>query len=263
MTKLPEELKSILDKSRKEYVKITCDKRKTVTIYNSKFGGDPYFPKEGFEYPVDDKGNSMKLLAQINFDEVPNIKDLPKQGILQFYIQVSDDWLYGLDFDDGRNQDKFRIIYFKDIELDESKLMNDFSFITSLDDDNFPVKEESGLDFKVLSQEVSQEDYQFVQYFGGTIDEVCDKYGDEIEKYYDEVEMGVLHKIGGYGYFTQCDPRDYDERYIDYNFLLLQIDSDYDNKIWWGDSGVANFFISREKLQKLDFSDVLYNWDCC
>ena len=33
--------------------------------------------------------------------------------------------------------------------------------------------------------------------------------------------------------------------------------------ILWGDCGVANFFISRTDLEKLDFSRVLYNWDCC
>ena len=32
--------------------------------------------------------------------------------------------------------------------------------------------------------------------------------------------------------------------------------------IMWGDSGVCNFFINKDKLKNLDFSDVLYNWDC-
>lgn len=30
----------------------------------------------------------------------------------------------------------------------------------------------------------------------------------------------------------------------------------------WGDSGICGFFINREKLKELDFSDVIYNWDC-
>jgi len=30
----------------------------------------------------------------------------------------------------------------------------------------------------------------------------------------------------------------------------------------WGDCGVGNFFINIEDLKNLDFSDVLYNWDC-
>ena len=32
--------------------------------------------------------------------------------------------------------------------------------------------------------------------------------------------------------------------------------------VMWGNVGVGNFFINREKLKALDFSDVLYNWGC-
>ena len=33
--------------------------------------------------------------------------------------------------------------------------------------------------------------------------------------------------------------------------------------VMWGDSGVGNFFINAEDLKRLDFSNVVYNWDCC
>jgi uncharacterized protein YwqG len=32
--------------------------------------------------------------------------------------------------------------------------------------------------------------------------------------------------------------------------------------ILWGDTGVGNFFIDESALRQLDFSKVLYNWDC-
>ena len=55
--------------------------------------------------------------------------------------------------------------------------------------------------------------------------------------------------------------------YFSYNTLLLQIDSMDDEKgnvqTIWGDAGVCNFFINKDKLKNLDFSDILYNWDCC
>ena len=47
---------------------------------------------------------------------------------------------------------------------------------------------------------------------------------------------------------------------------LLAIVNGYDGnreQVMWGDSGIANFFINREKLRRCDFSDVIYNWDCC
>ena len=68
------------------------------------------------------------------------------------------------------------------------------------------------------------------------------------------------HKIGGYAYFTQSDPRDNTNAFKDY-ILLFQLDSDDD--IMWGDVGVANFFIHPDDLAKKNFSRVLYNWDCC
>jgi uncharacterized protein YwqG len=71
------------------------------------------------------------------------------------------------------------------------------------------------------------------------------------------------HKIGGYPYFTQYDPRAY-TRYSDCDFnLLFQMDTDWPENIMWGDAGVGNFFIREEDLRNCDFSHVLYNWDCC
>jgi uncharacterized protein YwqG len=35
-----------------------------------------------------------------------------------------------------------------------------------------------------------------------------------------------------------------------------------DDEICWGDDGVGNFLIRAEDLEKLDFSQVIYNYDC-
>ena len=51
----------------------------------------------------------------------------------------------------------------------------------------------------------------------------------------------------------------------DENKLFIQLDSLYDSKediLMWGDSGVANFFITDEDLKNRNFEDVIYNWDC-
>ena len=39
----------------------------------------------------------------------------------------------------------------------------------------------------------------------------------------------------------------------------MNSDGDY---IMWGTMGVANFFIRKEDLEKENFEEVLYNWDC-
>ena len=65
----------------------------------------------------------------------------------------------------------------------------------------------------------------------------------------------------GYSYFTQEDPR-YNKKYIDYDTLLLQIDSEGEF-VMWGDAGIGNFFIPKKSLIEKDFNNFLYNWDCC
>jgi uncharacterized protein YwqG len=43
--------------------------------------------------------------------------------------------------------------------------------------------------------------------------------------------------------------------------LLLQIDTD--EQIMFGDSGVANVFISPEALRNKQFDQAYFHWDCC
>ena len=70
----------------------------------------------------------------------------------------------------------------------------------------------------------------------------------------------ITIKIGGYGYFTQTDPREYSPQYKDHKVVLLHMISD--DEICWGDCGVGNFLIRAEDLENLDFSQVIYNYDC-
>ncbi len=56
-----------------------------TALLDSKLLGRPYLPK-GFEYPRDPDGKPLRLLAQINFADVPPLDDYPDEGILQFFI---------------------------------------------------------------------------------------------------------------------------------------------------------------------------------
>ena len=69
--------------------------------------------------------------------------------------------------------------------------------------------------------------------------------------------------MGGYPNFTQNDPRSYNKDQQNKTIMLMQIDSDLDNDIMWGDMGIANFFITPEDLAAENFDNVLYTWDCC
>ena len=93
--------------------------KKEAGLTESKLSGVPFIPIGG-EYPVEaGTGKKLYLLVQINFAEMPHISDYPKEGILQIFIGADD--YYGCDLDDGQNQEKWKIIYHKDLSQPMTK----------------------------------------------------------------------------------------------------------------------------------------------
>ena len=149
------------------------------------------------------------------------------------------------------------------------------------DEDYMPFEDEFKMVFTTYEEGITSEDFNFDEIFVKKYNKLFpnnqiqafwdldddnegeESFDDILEEINDEIS-GCGNKIGGYPYFAQSDPREYDGLDV-YDTLLLQIDSmdDYENGyIMWGDCGVCNFFINKDKLKNLDFSDVLYNWDC-
>lgn len=156
------------------------------------------------------------------------------------------------------------MVYHETVEKDSSKWMADFP--TFDEEHYFSVEKECALTFKRSDEMMSANDYRFnaITKIDGMLkdatDEDYDEYDQIMEEHY-EIASGQGSKLGGYPFFTQEDPRAYEE-YTEYDTLLLQIDTEEDLGIMWGDAGVANFFIAKENVTKRDFSKVLYNWDC-
>jgi len=244
---------------------------KPATIYDSKLGGVPYMPKD-FEYPHDTKGNPLKLLAQLNFNQLPKLEDYPEEGILQFYILPN--WEFGMNYNYPMRQDTFRVVYHKEI-LNEELLIDEIPEITKDKDYGFPFEGEYLLTGEIKDSYLSAMDFRFKKIY----DELYDKCfsDDDSQVLADEVWDGIFenffgegHRVGGYPAFTQDDPRD--RRLRKYDTTLLTLGSEYDfsltdqsqwwDLISWGDAGIANFLISYENLKALDFSDVMYTWDC-
>lgn len=264
--------------------------RGKTTVFDSKLGGVPYFPKN-MKYPTVREGEfcgkPLFFLAQLNFGELPNIPGFPTEGILQFFTGCTEDTVIGMDFDNGFNQNGFRVIYHENVITDKSALysekdMPDFGE----GDDYFPFKGE----FKLLAERaepmgIPPTDFRFDKVVVAAYNELFD--GDVIGmwgrkfngKSLNDVDKplcdaiysrdGAGTRMGGYPVFTQEDPRGYNEEYSKCTVMLFQSDSEsggekdnWDDMICWGDLGVANFFISPENLARRDFSHVLYNWDC-
>lgn len=252
---------ALLAETKKPSLKIHGKQMETTTL-QSKFAGNPYWLKTE-PYPTSKSGEPLRLLAQINFSEIqPALPDYPTEGILQFF--AANDGVYGLNFDDMTEQDAFRIVYHEKIEMDEGQWLTEFPAFN--DDYAFSIEKECALTFEQTTEIIPASDYRFNlitnmnQLFADATDGEFDEYNEAMENYF-KLASGQGSKIGGYPFFTQEDPRAYGE-YQTYDTLLLQIDTDDELDIMWGDSGVANFLISLDDLKKRNFSNVVYNWDC-
>lgn len=265
MDKVFEELDKIIKPKPSLGFEISND---PATVYDSKLGGIPYFPKNE-DYPISSvNGEPLSLLAQINFSSIPNIEGFPKEGILQIFI--ANDEMYGVDFDDNKTQKDFRVIYHKDIKP-ETELMD--SFPEGVNSNELPIEKPYKLIPKVaklMSANIHHPDFEeeFIKVYNKVnnmaIDEFWSLEDSESSKVYEHDRE--MCWIGGFPVFAQYDPRE-GKDFTDYDTLLFELDSLWDNenniRIMWGDSGTGTFFISSEKLRNLDFSDIFYSWDCC
>lgn len=259
---LPEEFESYKEQileTQKSYIGISLKLAEDEDYKASKIGGKPYLAV-GDEYPLDKNGDPMEFLAQINFDDIEPLEGYPSTGLLQFFIALED---YGLNFDNPLDSD-IKVIYH---ETTTDNIETNFDFLNEEREPSgySPLgKDEYKMVFSKIKKEVVP--YSDYRYANITKDgytpylKFTEENAEELEEKYIDTFISSGHKIGGYAHFTQDDPRYYNNK--EYTELLLQIDSDDDADICWGDVGVANFFIRKEDLKNRDFSKVLYNWDC-
>lgn len=286
---LAQSLKHIIETHKQPMIRIHPSDEEP-SLFASKFGGIPYIPKDA-DAPTDDSGRTLTLLAQINIEELPENNIYPmKTGILQFWIL--NESVLGL-YEEGGH----KVLYYP--EIDRSVTLEDIQakYKPYAGDEHaiFPVGGVFSLHFDLGEDYVTIADYRFERLLDGALkaffqthkEKIMEflqsnktKYGEYIE-YYDSLDvvsminlLGLFddlvgseeykHKIGGYADCIQDDPRMGNDGESDYEITLLQMISDRTNEqeIMFGDDGIANFFIKAEDLKKLNFDNVLYNWDC-
>ena len=248
-----------------------------TSVYDSKLLGVPYMP-EGFEYPRDPGDRPLKLLAQVNFADVPPLPNYPDTGILQFFI--SDDinsrnQVWGLQFYDKepydaraqfelmQSQDYFRVVWHESVIEDEKQLVRT---VPAGPEGLLPVDDEAKLMFSAGTSYPGPADYRFNKVFGGTGWDFFQQFGDREEnvavRYMSHVAIRSIAWIGGYADFTQWDPRENapDEEWL-LLFELASSSSADQPSVLWGDAGIGAFFIRPEDLRNQDFSRVLFTWD--
>lgn len=270
-----EELDDLVNYIKGNYIKdcypIKLTQAEELKLTDSKLGGYPYWDINK-EYPVASDGTPLILLAQINFAQAELNDDLlPDEGLLQFFISEGD--VYGMNFDDNTLQDTFRVVYHE--RIDDGMTLENVQAWGVKSNGNldhgealFPFFGQYKMEFDWSTDTINASCQDFDHILK---DALLDVYGVVTEKtmwrYFSRDEYDYLaeqfgnggHRMMGYPYFTQTDPRDNPDG--EFNVLLLQIDSE-GSDILWGDGGIANFFINEEKLKERDFSRVIYNWDC-
>jgi uncharacterized protein YwqG len=190
----------------------------------------------------------------------------PAAGILQVYIcGVGENCAYGLDlgreeFSEASLQQQryFRIVWFPgplapvdelaDVAVSDSKG-------STPHDPSVPRR----MVFELDREEVTARDATFERQIGVVPDDYILAAAARLDVAPDALEevfaTGDGHKVGGYPWFTQADPRHADTELR----LLLQLDSD--DEIMWGDSGVGNVFIRESDLAASRFDRVMFTWD--
>lgn len=253
--------------------KLTLQPEGPCGLLDSKVGGLPYWDP-ALPYPTDSQGNKMTLLAQLNFAQLGTEAPLPAQGLLQFFIGQDD--VFGIDFDQPDSQKDFRVVYHPEpdpaLTLEQIQALKLPTHVEA--DLCTPVIREAAFTAEKTVGYMGPGDCRFEALFREAVRAVTgeDIGGKNEYQYFDKADRDYFydqlsaagHRLLGYPFFTQYDPR---EPEGPYDTLLFQLDSDMaeDRKdlVLWGDCGVGNFFINREDLLCRDFSRILYNWDCC
>ena len=275
---MTEKIKKFIEEFKKlenrETIKINLISETKTPLTSSNVAGWFYLPKTS-TIPTTSKGEQLMYLAQINCEELPENSIYPSKGIMQFWI-FGGDYNLGSDYTKPTSDSKKRVIYYPEIDkhFSEEELREMYEPQKDKKEDELitPINDGApfAMSFEKTSQWIMPNDFRFEEIFTEKLNEHIDEQqaeGDEsydiddeeVDEIIEELDISNHTQIGGYGHFTQEDPRMYED-FEDYTELLFQLDSEFgtdDYYILWGD-----FFATKEQLRNLDFAESLYSWDC-
>ena len=255
------------------HYRLVLNEEREAVITGSKVGGKPYWPA-GKDFPVDADGKKMLLLMQVNCAEAELKSPLPDHGMLQWFISLNPERMYGCQGNYNEDGTGFLIVYHETIE--ENTTPADAHTHDTVDPMLTPVKREIALDVVAETTAMSVSDGHFNRLFATVVkdatgEDIGDKawyqYLDNEECLYFEQHMGMkrpCHQLLGYPVYSQDEARR-DMEYHD--TLLFQLDSQFSTQgqgelVMWGDMGSGFVFISHDDLAARDFSHAYYCWDC-
>lgn len=279
---IPEQIPQLLQDIRERYGKtgyaFDLDLESSATdLYASKLGGTPYWDGQQ-AFPTDAQGAPMQLLMQLNLERDALPAPMPQGGMLQIFLAKNDDM--GYSYRQPTQQTGFRVVY-------HPTLLPNVTQQQVLDAGFVPLEQKELLLghsplFTTTGFLITHLRPQFMLSDNAIIDGIddfheaydlpkagCDGWSDLIFELIKANTDRPTHNFLGAGVFVQDDPREGKEL-ARFDTVLCQLHSHSDkdfiakHKEWpmiWGDVGIANFLIPRERLEACDFSDVLYTWD--
>ena len=261
------------ERTKKDCYKITLEKEEIPGILDSKIGGNPYIP-EGDDIPKDKNGDYMALAIQINFADVES-SIYPSSGILEIFMDKSLGYPC-----------EYKIKFYKEIS-DNYK-----TEFPKIDVSEFFYKGTSKIKLEKSVAYMPGADYRTKDTIKSIVDEIIndselvdklkqivkiDYKEHNMEKYaksdeeliYQLLEVGLYDYIenapimlGGYGDFTQTDPRVYEAEKKRLTECLVKIDENGDEEFCIGDAGIISVLISEEDLRNKNFENAVLDWDC-
>ncbi len=263
----------IAKRSETEHYRLVLNEEREAEITGSKIGGKPYWPV-GKDFPVDDAGNKMLLLMQVNCEEAGLKSPLPEHGMLQWFIGLNSERMYGCKGNYNEDGSGVRIVYHETVE--ENAMPKDAPAHNTVDPMLTPVKREVAIDVLAEQTSMGVNDGHFNRLFADIVKDITGEDTgnkqwyeclDNEECLYLEQQAGMkrpCHQMLGYPVYSQDEARR-DMEYHD--TLLFQLDSQFSTKgqdelVMWGDMGSGFIFINHDDLAALDFTHIYYCWDC-
>ena len=217
-----------------------------VSATQSHAGGYPFTPDD-LPWPVDEAGDPMLFLVQVNFAEVPPLEGFPSEGMLQWFVGNGDTGNYGLTIggeDEGRTG--FVARWWTAADLERPSLQSpttpqphDWSPGPLETLDAVAVEFVPTVTLISVNSDEGQEEMELVE-------ELTDLLPD------------VFHTgshVGGHPAFMQNDPRYREDRA---NTLIL--DLGYDELFDWGAVGVGHLFGDPAAVARGDLSSLWWDW---
>ncbi|MFI3255217.1 MAG: DUF1963 domain-containing protein [Eubacteriales bacterium] len=269
----------------KEYQNYTLNFLKGATLKGSKLGGCPYMPKGG-KIPRNAKGEPLLMIAQVNFSEFPDCPLPYKEGILQFWIGMDEN--YGADFQNPCSEENARVIYYPNIQpsLTKKAVTELFSEVDLEGDLQFPLEKSWSNEYKLkigffksecpCLKDVNYSKHLVEIYNQAYPDQPITNVFDDIltpaknfsrseekaNRFLSDIEENDAQFLG-YPTFLQEDPRKSGFPELRDYVLLFQLSSKKlkQGGLNWGNEGIARWMIHPDDLAKGDFSKVWYGWD--